>query len=173
MADKEASEQASPPPPSTSNKKLIIFGLIGLLVVGGGAGGGAYYFATKSAQASVAAATQAATEPELPKEAVYVPIHPEFTVNFQEGGSARFLQLSLEAMTRDADVAELIKTNLPLIRSNLVMILSSKTSDDLRTPEGKEALRSETLAGIQEVVIAEGGNDGAVEEVYFTSFVMQ
>ena len=53
-----------------------------------------------------------------------------------------------------------------------MLIFSARSSDDLDSLEGKELLREETRAGIQEVVSREG-SDGEVEAVYFTSFVMQ
>lgn len=133
MADEEAAE-ATP----KSNKKLIVFGLIGLLVVGGGAGGGAYFFATKNAAPSEAAGEEGQAEvADLPTEAHYVALDPAFTVNFEQEGHAQFLQLSLQAMTRDPKVAALIERNMPMIRNNLVLIFSARSSGDLDSLEGK------------------------------------
>ena len=168
MADEEEVEVTP-----KSNKKLILLGLIGLLVVGGGAGGGAYFFATKNASQSEAAGEESQeVAAQLPSEAHYVALEPAFTVNFEQEGQAQFLQLSLQAMTRDPKVAEVIERNMPMIRNNLVLIFAARSSNDLDTPEGREAFREETRIGIQEVVSGEG-SDGEVEAVYFTSFVMQ
>ena len=167
MADDD--EEATEAP--KSNKKLIIFGLLGLLIVGGGGAGAAYFLGASKATDEVAE-QEGDDVPDLPAAAVYVALTPAFTVNFKDDGKSRFLQVTLEAMTRDAAVAESIEQNMPMIRNNLVLLFSSKDSSQLETLEGKEALREETRAGIQEVVTQEGA-EGDVEAVYFTSFVMQ
>jgi len=94
------------------------------------------------------------------------------TVNFQKAGRARFLQVTVEAMTRDPAVKDALEQHMPMIRNNLLMLFSSKSSDELRSRGGKEALQNEALASVQGVLMQETGNEG-VEAVYFTSFVMQ
>ena len=118
-----------------------------------------------------AAGTTESTEP-VRAEAVYVPIDPAFTVNFRGGAGARYLQVAVEAMTREPDVEAQIKRHMPVIRNDLTLLFSSKSARDLSTIEGKETLRAETLASIQKVLETETGKPG-VEAVYFTSFVMQ
>ena len=75
-------------------------------------------------------------------------------------------------MTRDPAVKEDITTHLPHIRNNVVFILSSKRYEDLITPEGKEELRKQVLTEVRKILKKETGN-GDVEDIYFTSFVMQ
>ena len=75
-------------------------------------------------------------------------------------------------MTRDPAVEEELKRHMPVIRNNLVLLFSSKTSSELVTAEGKQALQNEALSSIQKVLEDETGNKG-IEAVYFTSFVMQ
>ncbi len=104
--------------------------------------------------------------------AVYIPIDPAFVVNFASQGRARFLQITVEVMTRDPMVPEYIAQHLPVIRNNLMLLFSSQTYDSVNTLEGKEALREEALSVIQEILQEETG-DAGVEAVYFTSFVMQ
>ncbi len=53
-----------------------------------------------------------------------------------------------------------------------MLLLSSKTHDELRSAKGKETLRKAVLKEIQKVLEAETGKEG-VEDVFFTSFVMQ
>jgi flagellar FliL protein len=75
-------------------------------------------------------------------------------------------------MTREEDVVEELKTHMPVIRNNLVLVFSDQTYDTISTAEGKQKLRDEALAEIKQVLKKETGKTG-VEEVYFTSFVMQ
>lgn len=105
-------------------------------------------------------------------EALYVALDPPFTVNFQEIAGPRFLQVSVEVMTRDPKVEQLLKQHLPMIRNQLVLLFSSQSSEELATRQGKERLLQETLSTIRSVLEEETGKTG-VEAVYFTSFVMQ
>ena len=102
----------------------------------------------------------------------YVPLDPPFVVNFSSDTDIRFLQVSIELGTRDPAVADSIKEHRPAIRNNLVMLFSSQDPYSLNTREGKEKLRNETLSEVQKVLKQETGVPG-VENVFFTSFVMQ
>jgi flagellar FliL protein len=102
----------------------------------------------------------------------YVPMDPPFVVNFNADTDIRFLQITVEVGTRNPDVVELVKEHRPAIRNSLVMLFGNQDPYTLNTREGKEKLRSDTLAEIQKVMEEETG-DTAVENVFFTSFVMQ
>jgi flagellar FliL protein len=110
-------------------------------------------------------------EPKAP--ALYVKYEPPFVVNFDAKGVMRFLQISMEVMTRDAPTSEVIKLHEPKIRNNMLMLLGSQTYDTLSSMEGKEGLRKQALETIAKVVEDEGGEGKKVEDIYFTSFVMQ
>jgi len=102
----------------------------------------------------------------------YVPLDPPFVVNFTADTDIRFLQITVEVGTRDAEAVERIKEHRPAIRNSMVMLFSSQEPHALNTRAGKEQLRAETLAEIQKVMKEETG-DAVVESVFFTSFVMQ
>lgn len=102
----------------------------------------------------------------------YVPLDPPFVVNFTADTDIRFLQITVEVGTRNADAVEQIREHRPAIRNALVMLLGSQDPYTLNTREGKEQLRAETLAEIQKVLKEETG-EVVVESVFFTSFVMQ
>lgn len=104
--------------------------------------------------------------------AIYLPIDPAFVVNFASQGKARFLQVTVEVMTRDPEMTEKIKLHMPVIRNNLMLLFSNQTYDTVSTLEGKEGLREEALTAVQDILEEETGDPG-VEAVYFTSFVMQ
>jgi flagellar protein FliL len=110
-------------------------------------------------------------EPKAP--ALYVKYEPPFVVNFDAKGVMRFLQISMEVMTRDAPTSEVIKLHEPKIRNNMLMLLGSQTYETLSSMEGKEGLRKQALETIAKVVEEEGGEGKEVEDLYFTSFVMQ
>ncbi len=181
MADKEDNDQEKPK--GSMVTKILLFGVLPLmtavvLVVGGlfvagvlpgGGGADTEHAATEDGGHGDEEGDGHATE-EMP--AVYIPIDPAFVVNFASQGRARFLQISVEVMTRDPAVPELVEHHLPVIRNNLMLLFSSQTYDDVSSLEGKETLREEALTVIQEILEEETGDPG-VEAVYFTSFVMQ
>jgi flagellar FliL protein len=111
-----------------------------------------------------------AKDPKAPP--VYVELGEPFVVNFIEAAQIRYLQVKIEAMTRDQAVSEAIKAHLPQIRNNLVLMFSSMDYTSLSTAEGKQKIRDQALVEIQNILKEETGNSGA-EAVYFTSFVMQ
>ena len=186
-------EKAAAPAKGGKSKLLIIIAAA-VLVLGAG-GGGAWFFMHKSAADEEATADSGeeheadakdakkekgkgkkdkkgkAAAPKLP--ALYVKYEPPFVVNFDAKGVMRFLQVSMEAMTRDAHTEELIKQNEPKIRNNMLLLLGSQTYDTISTMEGKEELRKKALEIIAKVVDEEGGEAKKVEDIYFTSFVMQ
>ena len=158
--------------------KLIIIVLVVVLAAGGGAAffmmGGKGDGAAAEGETAEAAAGEDAEGDEVAAsgEAFYFSLDPPFIVNFTGKSRARFLQVSIEGLTRDASIKEEITKHFPQIRNNLVLLLSSKTYDELNTQEGKKALRKQVLGEIQSVLEAETGKEG-IEDVYFTSFVMQ
>ncbi|HKY93226.1 MAG TPA: flagellar basal body-associated FliL family protein [Nevskiaceae bacterium] len=111
-------------------------------------------------------------EAEVPKAANYVPFDPAFVVNLGDPVESRFLQVQLEAMTRDPLASEAIKAQAPRIRSALLMLFGAQKPADLTTREGKEKLQADVLAEMQKVMQEETGKP-SVDAVYFTSFVMQ
>ena len=107
-----------------------------------------------------------------PKIAVYYKFDPPFVVNIQGQATSRFLQLTLEAMTYDQTVTTEIDQSMPVIRNNILLLLSSLTYEQVSTLEGKQKLREDILKEIQNVLKEKIGKPG-VEEVYLTSIVMQ
>lgn len=107
-----------------------------------------------------------------PKIAIYYKFDPPFVVNIQGDSGSRFLQLTIEAMTYDQSVTTDIDQNMPVIRNNILLLLSDLTYEQVSTLEGKQKLRADILKEIQKVLKDKIGKPG-VEEVYLTSIVMQ
>ena len=61
---------------------------------------------------------------------------------------------------------------MPFVRNNILMILGEQTLETILTSDAKETLRESILKEIQFVLTQMTGEPG-VEQVYFTSFVMQ
>jgi len=176
-------------------KKLFMFiGLAVLLVL---ISVGATFFivskmmAPKHAEEGDESAAEASETVAAP--AIYYPLKPNFTVNFDVNGRQRFLQTELTLMYRDPDVLKTLELHMPAVRNGLVMLLSSQVFDELQTVEGKEKLRAAALKTVQEIIAkeesatAEKGKEKDdkkdkdkekkpqpnIEQVLFTQFVMQ
>ena len=53
------------------------------------------------------------------------------------------------------------------------MLFSNQTHETIATREGKDQLRAQALEVVAKAIEAEGGTGKNVEQLYFTSFVMQ
>jgi flagellar FliL protein len=185
MADE--ADDAPPPPPKKSGgfmgtvmNGLGIFALTLLAVVLGG------FINAKlhplpdlrldkdgkiTAIVPVAAASKGAEGGGAGKPSVYYAIDPPLVVNFEDGSAVRFLQITMEIMAHDEKAIESVQRNIPLIRNNLLLLMSNRNYQSMMSREGKEKLRQEALAEVRAVQKKEGGPD--VDDVLFTSFVVQ
>lgn len=149
-----------------SKKTLIIAVLLAVLLLAGGGVGAWFAFAPQGKK-------HAAAKPAPLAPPQYVALDPPFVVNFEADQQVRFLQVTAQLMSRDAATIELLKTNDPVVRNDLLLLFGGQKYSVISTREGKEALRTQTLAAVRKIVAAAGGKPEKVEAVYFTSFVMQ
>ena len=167
----DAKAEAAPPVGGGSKKKLVIILAIVLLVVLGG-GGAAAWFMMKGGEDH---AEEAAPKKNKKKKAegppVYVPVEP-FTVNLQPENGEQYLQLAFTLQVGSLEEVELIKTNMPKVRSRILLLLSSKHASEINTPEGKQALSQEIMEQIKQP-FEPNGSPQDVTEVLFTSFIIQ
>lgn len=124
----------------------------------------------------------------------YQSMVPEFVVNFGPGSKVRYLQIDLIISTRQEDALATVNTYRPVLRNDILIVLSNVAFDDLKNRSGKEALQLKLLDTINKVVNTAGHaaapddkkkdgehveadkNEkvkGPIENVYFTSFIMQ
>lgn len=158
--------------------KLILIIIIAVVVIGVGVGAALFLMggddeAAEEEGAEEAAAEEAAPTVDAKAPAMYIKMKPEFIVNYQVGPRQRYLQIYMEAMTRSPQVAEALEMHSPMIRSNIIRIMSEQEFEFLRTPDGRTQLREMITEEVRRIVEQETGIEGAVEEVLFTNFVMQ
>lgn len=128
-------------------KLIIILAVVVVLVIAGGVG--LMLMMKKQASADedgdAAPAPTAHAEKKKPGEPpVFVPLEP-FTVNLADKDVDRFAQVGVTLEVTDAHTGDEIKAYLPAIRSNVLVLLSHKTSAELLTPEGKDKLSRDIL----------------------------
>lgn len=125
------------------------------------AGAGAWFF-MKPASQEVKPAAAVIAPP------VFIELEP-FTVNLD---AEHILQVSMSLQLHAEDDADQIKRYLPQVRNRLLMLMSSRSAELLRTPEGKDALSHDIARQLQQAY-ASGLKPPAVQGVYFTAFVIQ
>ena len=105
------------------------------------------------------------------KNTLYYAIDPPLVVNFEDGSVVRFLEISMEVMAHDQKAIDGVQKNIPLIRNNLLLLMSNRNYQSMMSRDGKDKLRQEALAEVRAVQKKEGSPD--VDDILFTSFVVQ
>jgi flagellar FliL protein len=160
----EAPEEA--PKPKKKGKLLII--LVALLLLLGGGGGAAWYF--------LGAGKGGNSHAEKKQEPEKLPIFTrleQFTVNLQKSdGEDHYLQVEMDLQVAEDKVVESIKVRMPQIRNAMLLLLSSKSPEELASVEGKQKLSADIVSQINKIIGAKEPKAGVLG-VYFSSFVIQ
>ena len=157
-----AAEAAAPAAKGRGKLVPIVAGL----VIACGGGGGWFYMQHKNAEAKTAPV------PEKKKVPAFLPID-QFTVNITGGGGDRFLQVAFSLELADPKVSDELKQQMPVVRSRLLLLLSSKTAEDLGNLAGKHKLMSEILTEARAPLATSQLPGKGVDHVHFSSFVIQ
>lgn len=164
-----APEGEAAPKPKKKGKLLVI--LIALALIGGGGGGAAWWFMKGKKPQDPKAATQKKDEPEKPP--IFIRIDT-FTVNLKKTDTEdHYLQVELQFKVVDPKAEEAVKLRMPEIRNALLLLLSSKTQEELVTVEGKQKLSADIVSQANQIIRAKEPAKDGVAGVYFTSFVIQ
>jgi flagellar FliL protein len=106
------------------------------------------------------------------KQTLYLALDPPLIVNFPDSDAVRFLQVTITVMAHEQAVLDAVAKYNPVIRNNLITLMSGRDSQAMMTREGKEKLRQEALKEVQAILKKENGAPG-IEDLLFTSFVVQ
>ncbi|HEY8548644.1 MAG TPA: flagellar basal body-associated FliL family protein [Vicinamibacterales bacterium] len=153
--------------------------LVAIVMLGLGSGGAAFWFMSAGrAAASTAHGDGAAEwqdEPAGPEPAVVS--LPTFTVNLADKPGARYLRTTISLLVPDhKKAAELTGSGghkggenvaMAVARSAVLELLTTKTSDELTTAEGKQALKAEIAQRVSRAFRTK------VSDVLFAEFVVQ
>lgn len=154
-------------------KKIIILAVVCLVIAGISVGGTITVLKMTAPPPPVVEGEEGAEPaPEEKKDAIYFPIKPEIIVNYTARGRQRYLRTDITLLIRDADMIATLETHMPAVRNALNMIIGGQVYQEIQTAEGKELMRQQCLQELRKIIEAEVGKPG-IEEVLFTSFVMQ
>lgn len=113
-------------------------------------------------------ATAHASEKEEPKGAAYSKLEP-ITVNLAD--LSRYLQIQITAKASKPETVETLKMYMPAIRHALILLLSSKSVDEVSSPTGRQQLMDDAKIAINKA--AELKPAHGVVAVLFESFIVQ
>ena len=183
MADAAAVDEKAPaaaPAPAFPIKLLIIVSVIALLFGVGGAFvavkflGGASNGAENSedhkgdAEAKVESKSEAGGKHgQAASPGLMFDLDP-FIVNLADTPDVRYLKLTLKLDVDSESVSTELSTRIPQIRDAVLVLLSSKEVNAVRTTQGKFQLRDEITQRINGLLKKPG-----VRSAYFTEFVVQ
>jgi flagellar FliL protein len=166
-AGKDAPKDAAAEAPKKGKGKLIVIVAAVLLLAGGG-GAAAWLMLGKKPDES------AAKKVEPKKTPVFVELDT-FTVNLKKDAAdeaERFMQVKLVAEVKDTPTGELVKTMMPAVRSEIILLLGSKRADEVASREGKEKLAGEIVLAANKPLERTPAEKG-VEGVNFTHIIVQ
>ena len=168
-------DQANAESEEGGGKKKLIIIIVGVLLVVAIAVGATIFLMTgddaESADAENAEEVVAEVA-EVVIPAQYIKMKPRFIVNYNVGTRQRFLQTSIEIMTRSQGVVDAVELHNPMLRNEIVRILSEQDFKHLRTPEGRIELKTKLQDQLVAILKRESDVEG-IEAVLFTDFVMQ
>jgi flagellar protein FliL len=89
-------------------------------------------------------------------------------VNIFDGERDRFLKIGVNLEVSSGDVSKELEERLPQVKDLMISLISSQAYADIRSLEGKTALREQLMTRLNAIV-----RTGVVRQVFFTEFVVQ
>lgn len=164
MEEDDAKEEA--PVKAGAGKKMILIIISGVLLLGGG-GGAAWYFMGGTEEKPAEHDEHAKAETGHEEPGPVMELEP-FLLNLADREELRFLKVSIKLELDRAEEKTDYQNKIPAIRDALLVLLSSKESQLLRTVNGKRRVREEIMTRVNGVM-----SKGKVANVYFTDFIIQ
>lgn len=99
--------------------------------------------------------------------ATVFPLEP-FIVNIYDGQELRYLKVKVEMEMANPAIKAELEGRLAAMRDAILVVLTSKTLQDIQDIQGKNQLREEILIAVSKIIA-----QGKVTRIYFTDFVVQ
>ncbi len=149
------------------SKKFLIIGIVAVLLIGGGVA--AFFMMGDDSDAD---AEQQEEVKEEKEPAQYIGVPESITSNIPGKSKNRTVQIKMSFMVRGDEAKDAVKTHMPQLKNDVLMLVSQQSADELQTPEGRVALQEKALETVQ-ATLTELSGKPTVEKVLFISFVMQ
>ncbi len=93
---------------------------------------------------------------------------PSLTINLSDQGGNKYLRLGMDVEVNSTAAVQRIKDSEAKIRDAIILLLSSKTTEDLSSAEGKIILKNEIAGRLNQILSSQN-----IVQIYFTDFVIQ
>ncbi len=164
MAEEPAVETA--PARAGGGKKILLMGVLGILLLGGG-GGAAWFLMSGDTEKPDGHDQQANADAHSQETGPVMELEP-FLLNLADLNELRFLKVSIKLELDRPEEKTDFQSKIPAIRDALLVLLSSKESQLLRTVNGKRRIREEIMTRVNGVM-----SKGKIANVFFTDFIIQ
>lgn len=107
-------------------------------------------------------------------EGRYIALEPEFVVNYGNGEDTkvRYVAVNITLKAR-SDLASIdVIQHSDALRHAIIMTLSRQSVETMHSAQAQVAMRNQLLQAVQGVMLEEAG-DTLIDQVLFTSFVLQ
>lgn len=167
--------------PKKKGARTALIAALGGALIAGGAAAAVWQFAGRGADAGdgKAAGKKAgdgkgeakSAKPSRPPQ--FVPLEI-MTVNLKDDGSAEhYLQVGLTFQVSGADIEPVLKQHMPIIRSKILLLLSSKSPRELASLEGKARLAEELLEVARAPLPETSAPDKGIVALHYSTFIIQ
>ncbi len=172
--EKEVQEQA---PKKKLPMRLIVAAALGAVLIIGGAVGGYFLFMAPKAKHPAGVPQKAEVEKkgesgekggsEGKGEGMMKPMDA-FVVNLTDAQGTRYLKVVMQLEMDNEALSKEFDQKVAVIRDEIIMLLSSKSFDDLSTVPGKRSLKRGIVDSANKYLTT-----GKIVNVYFSEFVVQ
>jgi flagellar FliL protein len=146
------------PPPKKGKKKIILIAVAVLVLLGGGAF--TYFLFSDDPPPEKKDQEKHSQRAIMTMEA--------FLVNLADKDVRRYLKVKIDLEVENEKALKELEKFQPRIRDQIIFLLSSKTYQDIATPEGKSLLKKEVMAKMTAMPMGK-----KITAAYFTEFVAQ
>jgi len=172
--DKELESDATEAEPKGSAKrfpkKWIIIGAVVLVLGAGGYAAWNFLLAERSPgepNTQTAETEQSTAQAKDERFGIICELEP-FIVNLLDKEGRRYLKTTIEFEVENEDIKKELSRRTPQLRDAILMLLTSKSFEDISKPEGKLRLKTEIIIRINQILPRTG-----IRTLYFTEFVVQ
>ncbi len=187
--DKDKDVELAPAKSGISMKVIIIIAIVVIVIVAGSIGATVVLLSGGSEKSSSSSSSDSEHDSQevsgdASKPSIYYLLKPDFVINFENEGKANFLSVQLQLMARKNGPINTIESHMPVLRNDVLLLLSGQKYNVVRTTDGKKQLQKDILIILKKIIDEENKSRkkkdgdgytkvGYIEEIYFTGFIMQ
>ncbi|EJK2116252.1 flagellar basal body-associated protein FliL [Vibrio navarrensis] len=114
-----------------------------------------------------------AEEEKAGPKLAYFTLEPDLTTNFYtKGKKLGYVQVRIDVMVMSSEDLALVERHQPLIRNAVVEMLGQQTEETVKSLAGREDLRKNLVAHLNEILLPETGKT-VIADLLFTKYLYQ